>query len=77
DYYKYSNANPHRGAHFLSWKATEAFENTRKKIKDFINAERSEEIIYTRNATESLNLVAYSYACDNLKKSDEIVISIL
>lgn len=77
DYYKYSNANPHRGAHFLSWKATEAFENTREKVKDFINAERSEEIIYTRNATESLNLVAYSYACENLKKGDEIVISIL
>ena len=76
-YYKYSNANPHRGAHFLSWKATEAFENTREKIKDFINAEKCEEIIYTRNATESLNLVAYSYACENLKKGDEIVISIL
>ncbi|MDU4715644.1 MAG: SufS family cysteine desulfurase, partial [Anaerococcus sp.] len=70
-------ANPHRGAHFLSWKATEVFENTREKIKDFIKAERSEEIIYTRNATESLNLVAYSYACENLKKGDEIVISIL
>ena len=77
NYYKYSNANPHRGAHFLSWKATEAFENTREKVKDFINAERSEEIIYTRNATESLNLVAFSYAAENLKKGDEIVISIL
>lgn len=77
DYYKHSNANPHRGAHFLSWKATEAFENTREKVKDFINAEKSEEIIYTRNATESLNLVAYSYASENLKKGDEIVISIL
>lgn len=77
DYYKYSNANPHRGAHFLSWKATEAFESTREKVKDLINAEKSEEIIYTRNATESLNLVAYSYASENLKKGDEIVISIL
>ena len=77
DYYKYSNANPHRGAHFLSWKATEAFESTREKVKDFINAEKSEEIIYTRNATESLNLLAYSYASENLKKGDEIVISIL
>ena len=77
DYYKYSNAGPHRGAHFLSWKATEAFEDTRKKVKEFINASKDEEIIYTRNATESLNLVAYSYACENLKKGDEIVISIL
>lgn len=77
DYYKYSNANPHRGAHFLSWKATEVFEKTRDKIKKFINAQRAEEIIYTRNATESLNLVAYSYASENLKKGDEILISIL
>ena len=77
DYYKYSNANPHRGAHYLSWKATKAFENTRAKVKDFINASRPEEIIYTRNATEGLNLFAYSYGEENLKKGDEILISIL
>lgn len=77
DYYKYSNANPHRGAHYLSWKATEAFENTRAKVKDFINAQRPEEIIYTRNATEGLNLFAYSYGEENLKEGDEILISIL
>lgn len=77
EYYKYSNANPHRGAHYLSWKATEAYEGTREKIKNFINADRPEEIIYTRNATESLNLVAYSYASENLKDGDEILISIL
>ncbi|MDO4673208.1 MAG: aminotransferase class V-fold PLP-dependent enzyme, partial [Porphyromonadaceae bacterium] len=77
DYYKYSNANPHRGAHFLGWKATEIYENTREKIKNFINAEKSEEIVFTRNATEALNLVCYSYALENLKKDDEILITIL
>ncbi|MDY3006919.1 aminotransferase class V-fold PLP-dependent enzyme [Anaerococcus porci] len=77
DYYKYSNANPHRGSHYLSWKATEVYEKTREKIRNFINANRPEEIIYTRNATESLNLLAYSYASENLKEGDEILISIL
>lgn len=76
-YYKYSNANPHRGAHYLAWKATEIYENTRKKIQKFINAEKAEDIIYTRNSTEALNLVAYSYAREKLKKGDEILISIL
>lgn len=77
EFYKYSNANPHRGAHFLGWKATEAYENNREKVKKFINAKRVEEIIFTRNATESLNLVAYSYGLENLKKDDEILITIL
>src|SRR5699024_493246 len=76
-FYKYSNANPHRGAHYLGWKATEAYENTREKIKNFINAKRSEEIVFTRNATESLNLVAYSYGLSNLSEGDEILITIL
>lgn len=77
DYYRYSNANPHRGSHFLGWKATEVYENTRDKIQKFIGAKKREEIIYTRNATESLNLVAYSYGLENLKKDDEILITIL
>lgn len=77
EFYKYSNANPHRGAHYLGWKATEAYENTREKVKNFINAKRSEEIVFTRNATESLNLVAYSYGLEKLKEGDEILITIL
>ncbi|MDO5047027.1 MAG: cysteine desulfurase [Anaerococcus sp.] len=77
NYYRYENANPHRGAHYLSWKATEEYENTREVIKDFIGAKRASEIVYTKNSTESLNLLAYSYGLDNLKEGDEILITIL
>ncbi len=77
EYYKKYNANPHRGAYSLSIEATEAYENTRTKIAEFINAQNREEIIFSKNATESLNLLAYSYGLDNLKKDDEIVISIM
>lgn len=77
EYYRYSNANPHRGAHFLSWKATEAYEETREVVKDFIGARKSSEIVFTRSTTESLNLLAYSYGLNNLKKDDEILITIL
>ena len=76
-YYKTINANPHRGAYSLSIEATEAYENTRTKIAKFINAKSREEIIFSKNATESLNLIAYSYGMENLKKDDEIVISIM
>lgn len=76
DYYKSYNANPHRGAHTLSIEATKAYEDTRQKVADFINARSSEEIIFTKNTTESLNLVAYSYAFNNLNKDDEVVICI-
>lgn len=76
-YYKNYNANPHRGAYSLSIEATEEYENTRTKIAKFINAKNREEIIFTKNATESLNLIAYSYGLENLKKDDEIVISIM
>ena len=76
-YYKNYNANPHRGAYSLSIEATEEYENTRTKIAKFINAKNREEIIFTKNATESLNLIAYSYGLENLKKNDEIVISIM
>lgn len=77
EFYEKYNANPHRGAYSLSIEATESYENTRKKIAKFINAKYPEEIIFSKNATESLNLLAYSYGIENLKKDDEIVISIM
>ena len=76
-FYKNENANPHRGAYGLSIEATEIYENTRDKIAKFINAKHREEIIFSKNASESLNLIAYSYGLDNLKKDDEIVLSIM
>lgn len=77
EYYEKNNANPHRGAYTLSMEATEEYENTRTKIAKFINAKHREEIIFSKNATESLNLIAYSYGMDNLKKDNEVVISIM
>ena len=76
-YYKECNANPHRGAYSLSIEATEKYESTREKIAKFINAKNREEIIFSKNATESLNLIAYSYGLDNLKKDDEVGLSIM
>ena len=76
-FYENNNANPHRGAYSLSIEATEEYENIRKKIAKFINARYEEEIIFSKNASESLNLVAYSYGLDNLKKDDEVVLSIM
>ena len=77
EFYEKYNANPHRGAYSLSIEATEEYENTRTKIAKFINAKHREEIIFSKNATESLNLIAYSYGMENLKKDDEVVISIM
>ena len=77
EFYKNYNANPHRGAYSLSMEATEKYENVRTKIAKFINARYREEIIFSKNATESLNLIAYSYGLENLKKDDEIVLSIM
>ena len=77
NFYENYNANPHRGAYSLSQDATEIYENTRTKIAKFINAKNREEIIFSKNATESLNLIAYSYGMENLKEDDEIVISIM
>jgi len=77
EFYKKYNANPHRGAYTLSVEATEEYENTRTKISKFINAKHREEIIFSKNATESLNLIAYSYGLENLKKDDEVVLSIM
>ena len=77
EFYKKYNANPHRGAYSLSVEATEIYEDTRNKIAKFINAKHREEIIFSKNATESLNLIAYSYGLENLKEDDEVVISIM
>lgn len=77
DYYEKFNANPHRGAHYLSVMATQHYEDSREIVRAFINAKSSREIIFTRNATESLNLLAYSYGMTNIKEGDEIVISIM
>ncbi|AAK81225.1 cysteine desulfurase/selenocysteine lyase [Clostridium acetobutylicum] len=76
DYYRKSNANPHRGAYALSVKATDLYEGARDVVKDFINANKSKEIVFVRNATEALNLVAYSYGLNFINAGDEIVISI-
>lgn len=76
NYHHKHNGNPHRGAHYLSVMATEAYENTREKVRKFINAARAEEIIFTRNATESLNLIAYSYGMNFINEGDEIVLCI-
>ncbi len=77
DFYKNYNANPLRGLYSLSVEATEVYENAREAVRKFIGAEKSNEIIFTRNTTESLNLVAYSYGLSSVKKGDEIVVSIM
>lgn len=71
-----ANGNPHRGAHYLSIAATVVYEGTRAKVRKFLNARSDKEIIFTKNTTESINLVAYSYGLNNLKKGDRIVLSI-
>lgn len=76
DYYEKSNANPNRGAHFLGVSATELYEGSRERVRQFINAKSTREIIFTRNATESLNLIAYSYGMKFIKEGDEIVVLI-
>lgn len=77
EFYQKYNANPHRGAYNLSIEATQKYEETRTKIAKFINAKHPEEIIFSKNATESLNLIAYSYGMENLKQSDKIILSIM
>ncbi len=76
NYYETSNANPHRGAYELSVQATDVYENARIRVQKFINAGHAHEIIFTKNATESLNLVAYSYGMANIQAGDEVVIAI-
>lgn len=75
DYYNKYNSNIHRGTHHLSNIATEAYENTRNNIRDFINAKHSHEIIFTRGTTESINLVASSFSKAFLQEGDNIIIS--
>ncbi|MBR0132888.1 MAG: SufS family cysteine desulfurase [Lachnospiraceae bacterium] len=77
EFYEKYNANPLRGLYRLSVEATEKYEDAREAVRGFINAGSTKEIIFTRNASESLNLVAYSYAENFLKAGDEIVVSIL
>ena len=70
-------ANVHRGLHYLANAATEAYEGAREKVRAFLNAARTEEIIFTRNATEAINLVAYTFGRERIKAGDEIVLSIM
>jgi cysteine desulfurase/selenocysteine lyase len=70
-------ANVHRGLHYLANAATEAYEDAREKVRAFVNAEKAQEIIFTRNATEAINLVAYSFGLDRIQPGDEIVLSIM
>lgn len=77
DYYEKNNANPLRGLYELSLAATDAYENARQTVADFIHAEKASDIVFTRNATESLNLIAYSYGLHFLKEGDEIIISVM
>lgn len=76
-FYKKYNANPLRGSYPLSIEATEIYENARKAVGDFIGAKSAREIIFTRNTTESINLVAYSYGLSNVHSGDEILVSIM
>ena len=77
EYYKNANANPHRGAYKLSLESTKVYDEARKKVAKFINANSENQIVFTRNATESLNLIAYSYGLNNLGSKDKIVLSIM
>ncbi len=75
-YYEYDNANVHRGVHTLSSRATDGYEGARDKVAAFVNAASRQEIVYTRNASEAINLVAYSWG-STLKSGDEIILSVM
>ena len=75
--YEHEYANVHRGLHFLSNAATDAYEAAREKVRRFLNAESSENIVFTKNATEAINTVAYGHAMPNIGEGDEIVVSIM
>lgn len=77
NYYEQYNSNVHRGAHTLSAKATDAYEGARVKIAKFVNAAFPHEIIYTRNASEAINLVAYAWGLTNLQPGDEVILSVM
>lgn len=76
EYYKKYNGNPGRGSHTLSMEASGLLTEARETVRKFINAERSEEVIFTKNTTESINLIAYSYGMEFLNEGDEIVLGI-
>ena len=76
-YYRQDNSNVHRGVHTLSARATDAYEGARDKVAAFVNATHREEIVFTRNASEAINLVAYAWGMDNLKEGDEIILSVM
>ena len=76
-FYETENANPLRGLYPLSVAATESYESARKAVRAFLNAKSSREIIFTRNTTESINLVAYSYGLSHVKAGDEVLVSIM
>lgn len=76
DYYCNNNANPHRGAYTLSVQATELYEEAREAVRAFVGAAKPQEIVFTKNATEAFNLLAYSYGMDVVGQGDDIVISI-
>lgn len=77
DYYEQYNSNVHRGVHTLSAKATDAYEAARDKVAAFVHATSRQEIVFTRNATEAINLVAYSWGTKNLQAGDEIILSVM
>ena len=77
EFYETENANPLRGLYPLSIAATQAYENARRAVRAFLNAKSSREIIFTRNTTESLNLVAYSYGLSHVRAGDEVLVSIM
>ena len=76
DYYENTNANPHRGAYDLSMQATDIYESARKKVAEFIGAGSEEQIIFTKNSTEALNIIAQSYGMTFLNEGDEVVVAI-
>lgn len=76
-YYKTDNSNVHRGVHTLSARATDAYEGARDKVAKFVNAAHREEIVYTRNASEAINLVAYAWGMNTLKAGDEIILTVM
>ena len=75
DYYRLNNSNVHRGAHTLSDRATQQFEDARKTLQAFLNAKKSEEVVWTRGTTESINLVAATWGRQNIKAGDEILVT--
>ncbi|NER00987.1 MAG: aminotransferase class V-fold PLP-dependent enzyme, partial [Cyanothece sp. SIO2G6] len=76
-YYRCDNSNVHRGVHTLSARATDAYEGARDKVAAFVNAAHREEIVFTRNASEAINLVAYAWGLSNLAEGDEVILSVM